>query len=188
MRIERKRTRKQAKHLADKNSCAQGKVLTQRGIYLLVVSLHPQWYVYEVYIICYHHVLILPSYQPKKGEKEPAGKAPAKGSSGAKKGTSKSKEVKPSWRLSFPLYGKKERNFSIGNDILPKRDLTRFVKWPKRIRIQRQKRVLQERLKVPPAIAQFRRVLPKNHGIINFELFTSFWQKIENNTRKYSHA
>jgi len=111
---------------------------------------------------------------PKKGEKEPAGKAPAKGSSGAKKGSSKPKEVKPSWRLSFPLYTKKERNFSIGNDILPKRDLTRFVKWPKRIRIQRQKRVLQERLKVPPAIAQFRRVLPKNHALQLFSLLHKY--------------
>jgi large subunit ribosomal protein L7Ae len=110
---------------------------------------------------------------PKKGEKEPAGKAPAKGSSGAKK-SSKPKEVKPSWRTSFPLYGKKERNFSIGNDILPKRDVTRFVKWPKRIRIQRQKRVLQERLKVPPAIAQFRRVLPKNHALQLFSLLHKY--------------
>jgi len=111
---------------------------------------------------------------PKKGEKEPAGKVPAKGSSGAKKGSSKAKEVKPSWRLSFPLYQKKERNFSIGNDILPKRDLTRFVKWPKRIRIQRQKRILQERLKVPPAVAQFRRVLPKNHALQLFSLLHKY--------------
>jgi len=114
---------------------------------------------------------------PKKGEKEPAGKAPAKGSKagGAKKGSSsKVKEVKPSWRLTFPLYSKKEKNFSIGNDILPKRDLTRFVKWPKRIRIQRQKRVLQERLKVPPAIAQFRRVLPKNHAVQLFTLLHKY--------------
>ena len=86
---------------------------------------------------------------------------------GAKKGAKGAKkEVKPSWRLTFPLYQKKDRNFSIGNDILPKnRDLTRFVKWPKRVRIQRQKKILQERLKVPPAIAQFKRVLPKNNGM-----------------------
>ena len=47
---------------------------------------------------------------------------------------------------------------SLGGDIQPKRDLTRFVKWPKYIRIQRQKAVLQKRLKVPPMINQFSQV------------------------------
>jgi large subunit ribosomal protein L7Ae len=112
---------------------------------------------------------------PKEGKKEPA---PAKSGEkvGAKKGGSKGgkKEVKPSWRLTFPLYSRKERNFSIGNDILPKRDLTRFVKWPKRVRIQRQKKILQERLKVPPAIAQFKRVLPKNHALQLFSLLHKY--------------
>lgn len=36
-----------------------------------------------------------------------------------------------------PLFVKNARNFRIGGDIQPKRDLTRFVKWPKYIRIQR---------------------------------------------------
>jgi large subunit ribosomal protein L7Ae len=36
-----------------------------------------------------------------------------------------------------PLFSKNPRNFRIGGDIQPKRDLTRFVKWPKYIRIQR---------------------------------------------------
>lgn len=36
-----------------------------------------------------------------------------------------------------PLFEKNPRNFRIGGDIQPKRDLTRFVKWPKYIRIQR---------------------------------------------------
>ena len=34
-------------------------------------------------------------------------------------------------------------------------DLHRFVKWPKYVRIQRQRRVLSMRLKVPPALNQF---------------------------------
>jgi large subunit ribosomal protein L7Ae len=119
-----------------------------------------------------------------KGKKEAAGKkaaAPAKGSdkgskvgkAGAKGGAKK--ERKPSWRITLPLYEKHPKNFSIGNDILPKgRDLTRFVKWPKRIRIQRQKRILQERLKVPPAIAQFRRVLGKNNALALFKLLHKY--------------
>jgi len=39
-----------------------------------------------------------------------------------------------------PLLEKRPRNFGIGQDIQPKRDLTRFVKWPKYVRLQRQKK------------------------------------------------
>jgi len=58
-----------------------------------------------------------------------------------------------------PLFEKRPRNFGIGQDIQPVRDLSRFVKWPKYIRIQRQKAVLQKRLKVPPPINQFTQTL-----------------------------
>jgi hypothetical protein len=45
----------------------------------------------------------------------------------------------------------------------PKRDLHRFVKWPKYVRIQRQRRVLSMRLKVPPVLNQFvTRTIDKN--------------------------
>jgi len=63
-----------------------------------------------------------------------------------------------------PLFKKKPRNFRIGGDIQPKRDLTRFVRWPKYIRIQRQKRILFQRLKVPPAIAQFASTCEKDQA------------------------
>ena len=43
-----------------------------------------------------------------------------------------------------------------------KRDLSRFVKWPKFMRIQRQKQVLSKKLKIPSIINQFIRVPPKN--------------------------
>merc|ERR1712012_1200055 len=42
-----------------------------------------------------------------------------------------------------PLFEKRAKNFGIGQDIQPKRDLTHFVRWPKYIRLQRQKTVLQ---------------------------------------------
>uniref|UniRef100_A0A3Q3JRY3 60S ribosomal protein L7a n=1 Tax=Monopterus albus TaxID=43700 RepID=A0A3Q3JRY3_MONAL len=42
-------------------------------------------------------------------------------------------------------------SFPTGQDIQPKRDLTRFVKWPRYIRLQRQRSILYKRLKVPPA-------------------------------------
>ena len=52
----------------------------------------------------------------------------------------------------------------LGQNIQPKRDLSRFVKWPKYIRVQRQKAVLQKRLKVPPTINQFTQTLDKQTG------------------------
>lgn len=60
-----------------------------------------------------------------------------------------------------PLFEKRTRSFGIGGDLPPKRDLTRFVKWPKYIKIQRQRNVLQQRLKVPPSINQFNQTLDK---------------------------
>jgi len=73
-----------------------------------------------------------------------------------------------------PLFEKRTRNFGIGNDLPPKRDLTRFVKWPKYIRLQRQKRVLLNRLKVPPAINQFTKTLDKNTASVLFKLLTKY--------------
>jgi large subunit ribosomal protein L7Ae len=55
-----------------------------------------------------------------------------------------------------------------GQDIQPSRDLSRFVKWPKYIRIQRQKAVLQKRLKVPPPINQFTTTIDKQTGNVIF--------------------
>lgn len=51
-----------------------------------------------------------------------------------------------------------------GQDIQPKRDLTRFVKWPRYIRLQRQRSILYKRLKVPPAINQFTQALDRQTG------------------------
>lgn len=42
------------------------------------------------------------------------------------------------------------------------RDLSRFVKWPRYVRIQRQRKILQQRLSVPPAVHQFASTLEKN--------------------------
>ena len=41
------------------------------------------------------------------------------------------------------------------------RDLTHFVKWPMYIRLQRQKKILLNRLKVPPSVNLFRQTLDK---------------------------
>ncbi|KAJ1031663.1 hypothetical protein NDA13_002054 [Ustilago tritici] len=73
-----------------------------------------------------------------------------------------------------PLFEKRPRNFGIGQDIQPPRDLSRFVKWPEYVRLQRQKVILNHRLKVPPAIAQFANTLDKNTATNLFKLFNKY--------------
>jgi large subunit ribosomal protein L7Ae len=77
-------------------------------------------------------------------------------------------------KVTNPLFEKKSRNFGIGGDIQPSRDLTRFVKWPEYVRLQRQKVVLHQRLKVPPAIAQFSHSLDKNTATQLFRLLNKY--------------
>uniref|UniRef100_H2Z9M2 60S ribosomal protein L7a n=1 Tax=Ciona savignyi TaxID=51511 RepID=H2Z9M2_CIOSA len=69
-----------------------------------------------------------------------------------------------------PLFEKRPKNFAIGQDIQPKRDLTHFVRWPKYIRLQRQKVVLQRRLKIPPAINQFNNTLDRQTATSLFRI------------------
>ena len=61
-----------------------------------------------------------------------------------------------------------------GQAIQPTTDLTRFVKWPEYVRLQRQKVILNQRLKVPPAIAQFSQVLDKNTAVQLFRLLNKY--------------
>jgi len=63
------------------------------------------------------------------------------------------------------LFEKRTRNFGIGQAIQPKRDMTRMVRWPKYVRLQRQRSVLLQRLKVPPALNQFTKALDKNSAV-----------------------
>jgi len=79
-----------------------------------------------------------------------------------------------------PLFIKRPKNFGIGNDIQPARDLTRFVKWPKYIRLQRQRRILLKRLKVPGVINQFNRTLDKHTAASLIKLL----EKYKPETRK----
>lgn len=57
---------------------------------------------------------------------------------------------------------KEKRFFNDKKKKIIKKDSNRFVKWPKYIKIQRQRRVFCQKLKVPPAIFQFTRTLDKN--------------------------
>merc|ERR1719393_375044 len=95
---------------------------------------------------------------PKKGSKskssKPVAKAPAK---------------------ADPLFPSTPRSFSVGGAVRPQgRDLSRFVKWPKYVRIQRQRAVLYQRLTVPPSINQFTKTLGKNEAMTVFTLFNKY--------------
>jgi len=71
-------------------------------------------------------------------------------------------------------FEKRVKSQGIGRKIFYKRDLTRFVKWPKYIRIQRQRRIFCQKLKIPPAIFQFTRTLDKNMTSQLFQLLSSY--------------
>merc|ERR1712146_253650 len=80
-------------------------------------------------------------------------------------------------KVEFPKNAieKKPRTFSIGGDVLPpKRDLTRFVKWPKYVRLQR--------AKIPPAINQFSNTFDKRQASQLFRLLNNL--KPETKTEK----
>jgi len=88
-----------------------------------------------------------------------------------KKAGAKSKKV----RASNPLFVARPRSNRIGGDVRPKgRDLSRFVRWPKYVRLQRQKKILLQRLKMPPSIHQFSRTLDKNQAAELFKLLIKY--------------
>ncbi|PON77233.1 Ribosomal protein [Parasponia andersonii] len=73
-----------------------------------------------------------------------------------------------------PLFEKRPKQFGIGGALPPKRDLHRFVKWPKTVQIQRKKRILKLRLKVPPQLNQFTKTLDKNLATSLFKLLLKY--------------
>lgn len=101
-----------------------------------------------------------------------------------KKATGQGKKVAPTPSIAKkpaaiakptnPLFEKRPKSFGIGGALPPKKLLNRYVKWPKYVRIQRQRRVLMQRLKVPPAINQFTKVLDKNTAGSLFKLLMKY--------------
>jgi len=72
------------------------------------------------------------------------------------------------------LFPSNKRNYRVGGDIQHSADLSRFVRWPKYIRLQRQKKILQQRLKVPPTLNQFKNTLNKNEAADLFRLLDNY--------------
>ena len=64
--------------------------------------------------------------------------------------------------VKHPLCQPNPKNFRFGNDVRPRIVKSRFVKFPRYVQLQRQKRILMKRLKCPPALAQFFEPLDKD--------------------------
>mmetsp|Transcript_17885 Transcript_17885/g.18541 ORF Transcript_17885/g.18541 Transcript_17885/m.18541 type:complete len:256 (-) Transcript_17885:133-900(-) len=79
-----------------------------------------------------------------------------------------------------PLSQPQKRNFRLGNHVKPGVVKSRFIKWPRYVRLQRQKRILLRRLKVPSAVAQFLTPLDKSNSTSLFKAL----QKYTPETRK----
>ncbi|KAL9272644.1 Large ribosomal subunit protein eL8y-like protein [Drosera capensis] len=73
-----------------------------------------------------------------------------------------------------PLFEKRPKQFGIGGALPPKRDMSRFVKWPKIVQLQRKRRILKQRLKVPPALNQFTKTLDKNLATSLFKMLLKY--------------
>jgi large subunit ribosomal protein L7Ae len=113
-----------------------------------------------------------PKAAASKGVAKPAAKKGAAGKKPAGK-VVKGKVVKGKGGKPVPqkqtgskfkqIFNRKTVTRGIGQSIQrPGIDLTRYVRWPRYIRIQRQRRVLYQRLKVPPTVNQFSRSLDVN--------------------------
>jgi len=122
----------------------------------------------------------------KAGSKGAAkGKAASKGAPAAKKAkiapkgdkkkvAGKKAPVKEHQSKFHRLFFPRPRVFSIGGNLPPKRDMTRVVKWPRYIRLQRQKSILMKRLKVPPTLNQFTRTLDRQNATVLFKLLHKY--------------
>merc|ERR1712029_1183510 len=89
-----------------------------------------------------------------------------------------------------PLLERRPKNFGIGQDIQPKRNLSRMVRWPEYVRLQRQRKILNMRLKVPPAIAQFSQTLDRNTAAQTFKFLNKYRPetKVEKKERLHKEA
>ena len=102
----------------------------------------------------------MPGKEPKvvaKAAKKAAApvKTSKKAAPAAKKAPKGNKNM-PSKYVSSP------KDFGIGRDTPFKRDISRFMRWPQFVTLQRKKRVLERRLKVPPTLNQFRQTLDRS--------------------------
>nr|XP_043607971.1 60S ribosomal protein L7a-2 [Erigeron canadensis] len=91
-----------------------------------------------------------------------------------KKGLKAVAAKKKTEKVTNPLFEKRPKQFGIGGALPPKKDLHRFVRWPQVVRIQRKRRILKQRLKVPPALNQFTKTLDKNLATTLFKMLLKY--------------
>ncbi|KAL8216083.1 hypothetical protein R6Q59_010454 [Mikania micrantha] len=91
-----------------------------------------------------------------------------------KKGVKAVATKKKTEKVVNPLFEKRPKQFGIGGALPPKKDLHRFVRWPQVVRIQRKRRILKQRLKVPPALNQFTKTLDKNLATTLFKMLLKY--------------
>jgi large subunit ribosomal protein L7Ae len=111
----------------------------------------------------------------KAEKKEVTAKKAAKPKKADKAAQGEKQETRKQFIKSHPhLFENKPRDYRIGRSIQPVRDLTRFLKLPVYVRLQRQKAIIKKRLKVPPAVNQFTKTLDINHAQALFKLLAKY--------------
>jgi len=88
------------------------------------------------------------------------------------------------------LFEEQRARRGIGQGLPGRRNLSRYVRWPRYIRLQRQRAILKQRINVPPAINQFTRTLDKNAATTLFRLLAHYRpeSKIEKKQRLQKEA
>ncbi|XP_049850797.1 60S ribosomal protein L7a-like [Schistocerca gregaria] len=102
----------------------------------------------------------------RKASEPKASDKMAPSSSQVKKIAGKKSQV----NFSDTLFYRPKKVSTVGIRVPRQRDLTHFVRWPRYIRIQRQRNILMKRMKVPPAINQFTQTLPKSAAVTLFRV------------------
>jgi len=82
------------------------------------------------------------------------------------------------------LFQARPKDWTLGVAVPHKRDLTHFVAWPRYVRLARQKHILLNRLKCPPAINMFRHSLDKATAVSLFKLMAKMRPEEEAQRRK----
>ena len=93
------------------------------------------------------------------------------------KNATKAKKVEkaPKGNKTMPSkYVSRPKDFGTGRDVPYKRDISRFMRWPQFVTVQRKKRVIERRMKVPAAVNQFRATLDRSTRTNLFKLLAKY--------------
>lgn len=71
-------------------------------------------------------------------------------------------------------YVAEPKDFGVNRAVPFKRDISRFMRWPVFVTMQRKRRVLERRMKVPPALNQFRMTLDRSTRTNLFKVLNKY--------------